>query len=86
MKNKEALVDCFTYMEEQAKSAPLPTMDDFIQDLRKAAFLRNEDPMKVYVNINQRLGEGASGTVYGIARNFTVGIKEQIRRLVSVLL
>lgn len=31
MKNKEALVDCFTYMEEQAKQVPLPKMEDFIR-------------------------------------------------------
>lgn len=35
MKNKEALVDCFTYMEEQAKQVPLPKMEDFIEDLRQ---------------------------------------------------
>ena len=35
MRNKEALVDCFTYMEEQAKQVPLPKMEDFIEDLRQ---------------------------------------------------
>ncbi|KAK8791560.1 hypothetical protein WA588_001565 [Blastocystis sp. NMH] len=54
MKNKEALVDCFTYMEEQAKQICA----------KEASFIREEDPLKVYVNINKRLGEGASGTVY----------------------
>ena len=29
-----------------------------------AAFIREEDPLEVYVKIDQRLGEGASGTVY----------------------
>ncbi|KAK8829935.1 hypothetical protein WA577_001326 [Blastocystis sp. JDR] len=64
MKNKEALVDCFTYMDSQNKPAPLPKVSDFAEELRQAAFIREEDPLKVYVNINQRLGEGASGTVY----------------------
>ncbi|KAK8796018.1 hypothetical protein WA171_003982 [Blastocystis sp. BT1] len=64
MKNKEALVDCFAYMEDHSKPAPLPKVEDFIQELDQAAFLRREDPMKVYVNINKRLGEGASGKVY----------------------
>ena len=39
MRNKEALVDCFTYMEEQAKQAPLPKMEDFIEDLRQGGLL-----------------------------------------------
>ena len=74
MKNKEALADCFTYMDSQNKPAPLPKVSDFAEELRQgghgergsplAAFIREEDPLKVYVNINQRLGEGASGTVY----------------------
>lgn len=34
------------------------------EDYLLAALIREEDPLKVYVNINQRLGEGASGTVY----------------------
>ena len=39
MRNKEALVDCFTYMEEQAKQVPLPKMEDFIEDLRQGGLL-----------------------------------------------
>ena len=38
MRNKEALVDCFTYME-QAKQVPLPKMEDFIEDLRQGGLL-----------------------------------------------
>lgn len=33
MKNKEALVDCFAYMEDHSKPAPLPKVEDFIQEL-----------------------------------------------------
>ena len=76
MKNKEALVDCFAYIEDHSKAAPLPKVDDFIQDLEQglysfsylgvAALLRYEDPMKVYEKIDRRLGEGASGKVLGI--------------------
>lgn len=35
MKNKEALVDCFTYIEEQDKPAPLPKISEFVEELRQ---------------------------------------------------
>ena len=74
MKNKEALVHCLSYMDKQNKPVPLPKKEDFITEMRKgipfvihsfpASFLKEQDPLKVYKNINQRLGEGASALVY----------------------
>ena len=35
MKNKEALVDCFTYIDSQNKPAPLPTVSVFTEEMRQ---------------------------------------------------
>lgn len=35
MKNKEALVDCLSYMEEHSDSVPLPKKEEFIADLKE---------------------------------------------------
>lgn len=35
MKNKEALVDCLSYMDEHGQSAPLPKKEEFIADLKE---------------------------------------------------
>lgn len=38
MKNKEALVDCLSYMDKQIKPAPLPKKEDFIADMKEGTF------------------------------------------------
>lgn len=39
MKNKEALVDCLSYMEEHSKPTPLPRKEEYYADLQEGLFL-----------------------------------------------
>lgn len=41
MKNKEALVDCLSYMEEQSKPIPLPKKEDYITEMNEGIYFRN---------------------------------------------
>lgn len=41
MKNKEALVDCLSYMEEQSKPIPLPKKEDYIAEMNEGIYFRN---------------------------------------------
>lgn len=64
IQNKDAVLAVLQYHFKESEPAPLPSKAAFSQDLLNAAQIKQENPMEYYTNVSQRLGEGASGTVY----------------------
>lgn len=64
IKNKDAIADCLTLLNDPYRPMPLPNAEEWDREMDKASFIRMEDPFEFYHGINQRIGEGASGIVY----------------------
>ncbi|KAK8799688.1 hypothetical protein WA158_006236 [Blastocystis sp. Blastoise] len=61
--NKEAVLEILNF-HFTGNQTPLPSRMSLQRNVKEAAYMRYDDPMKIFRGINQRLGEGASGAVY----------------------